>query len=138
MGQGDPRCQQQSRVGAIRRRLCCGAQAMSGAGQSGTPNHVRDDGSFPPKRSPCAGDGCAANHCQPRLLLVAELAPIADAGAGSCGESYGPRPHARAAKKDRRKLERDVAGPLSRALEIGVAFVCDFPAGGRITARGRD
>ena len=26
-------------------------------GQSETPNHVRDEGSFPPKRSPGAGDG---------------------------------------------------------------------------------
>ena len=33
-------------------------------------------------RSPAAGDGCAANHCQPRLLLVARLAQIADTGAG--------------------------------------------------------
>jgi hypothetical protein len=43
---------------------------------------VRSDGSFPRKRSPDAGDGCAADHFQPRLLLVAELAQIADAGAG--------------------------------------------------------
>ena len=55
---------------------------MPAVGQSQTPNHVRGDGSFPPKRSPDAGDGCAANHCQPRLLLVAQLDPIADAGAG--------------------------------------------------------
>ena len=51
---------------------------MSELGQSETPNHVRDEGSFPPKRSPGAGDGCAADHRQPRLLLVAQLAPIAD------------------------------------------------------------
>jgi hypothetical protein len=59
-------------------------------GQSETPNHVRSDGSFPPKRSPCAGDGCAANHFQPRLLLMAQLAPIADAGAGDPGICNGP------------------------------------------------
>jgi DNA polymerase len=58
-------------------------------GQSETPNHVRGDGSFPRKRSPGAGDGCAANHCQPRLLLVAELAPIADTGAGDTGIGNG-------------------------------------------------
>src|SRR5215472_9083331 len=33
-------------------------QLASLHGQSETPNHVRDKGSFPPKRSPCAGDGC--------------------------------------------------------------------------------
>ena len=43
---------------------------MSEVGQSETPNHVRDEGSFPSKRSP--GDGCAANHFQPRSLLVAQ------------------------------------------------------------------
>jgi hypothetical protein len=53
-------------------------------------NHVRGDGSFPRKRSPCAGDGCAANHYQPRLLLVAELAPIADTEAGDPGICNGP------------------------------------------------
>jgi hypothetical protein len=56
--------------------------------QSETPNHVRDEGSFPPKRSPGAGDGCAAKHPQP-LLLVAEVAPIADAGAGDPGICKG-------------------------------------------------
>jgi hypothetical protein len=61
-------------------------------GQSETPHHVRDDGSFPPKRSPDAGDGCAANHSQPRLLLMAELVPIADAGAGDPGICNGPQP----------------------------------------------
>ena len=60
-------------------------------GQSETPNHVRDEGSFPPKRSPGAGDACTADHCQPRLLLVAELDPIADAGAGEPGICNGPR-----------------------------------------------
>jgi hypothetical protein len=48
-------------------------------------NHVRGDGSFPRKRSPDAGDGCTADHCQPGLLLAAELAPIADAGADDHG-----------------------------------------------------
>jgi hypothetical protein len=55
-----------------------------------TPNHVRDEGSFPPKRSPGAGDGCAAGHSQPRLLLMAELAQIADARAGDPGICNGP------------------------------------------------
>src|SRR6516164_5714252 len=39
---------------------CCAAQAMSYLGQSETSNHVRDEGSFPPKRSLGAGDGCTA------------------------------------------------------------------------------
>jgi hypothetical protein len=60
-------------------------------GQSETPNHVRDEGSFPPKRSPCAGDGCAASHFQPRLLLTAELARIGDTEAGDPGICNGPR-----------------------------------------------
>jgi len=60
-------------------------QLASLHGQSETPNHVRDEGSFPPKRSPGAGDGCTASHSQPRLLLMAELAPISDAGAGDPG-----------------------------------------------------
>jgi hypothetical protein len=60
-------------------------QLASLHGQSETPNHVRSDGSFPRKRSPGAGDGCTASHCQPGLLLVAELDPIADAGAGDPG-----------------------------------------------------
>jgi tripartite-type tricarboxylate transporter receptor subunit TctC len=51
-------------------------------GQLPPSNDVRSDGSFPRKRSPGAGDGCAADHCQPGLLLVAELAPIADAAGG--------------------------------------------------------
>jgi hypothetical protein len=34
--------------------------ATSASGQSETPNHVRGDGSVPRKRSPGAGDGCAA------------------------------------------------------------------------------
>jgi hypothetical protein len=64
-----------------------------------TPNHVRSDGSFPRKRSSGAGDGCTADHCQPGLLVVAELAPIADAGAGDRGICNGPKAAARAAKK---------------------------------------
>jgi hypothetical protein len=36
------------------------------------------------------GRRCAVNHCQPRLLLVAELAPIADTGAGDPGICNGP------------------------------------------------
>jgi hypothetical protein len=40
--------------------------------------------------SPCAGDDCAANHFQPRLLLVAELARIADTEAGDPGICNGP------------------------------------------------
>jgi putative ABC transport system substrate-binding protein len=59
-------------------------------GQSETPNYVRGDGSFPRKRSPDAGDGCAANHFQPRLRLAAELDQIADAGAGELGICNGP------------------------------------------------
>ena len=69
---------------------CCDAHSASGLGQSETPNHVRDDGSFPPKRSPDAGGSCAANHFQPRLLLMAELDQIADAGAGELGICNGP------------------------------------------------
>ena len=53
-------------------------------------NHVRGDGSFPRKRSPDAGDGCTADHRQLGLLLVAELAPIADTGAGEPGICNGP------------------------------------------------
>jgi hypothetical protein len=63
---------------------------MAEMGQSETPNHVRGDGSFPRKRSPGAGDGCTADHCQPCLQLVAELAPIADHGAGDRGICNGP------------------------------------------------
>jgi hypothetical protein len=37
-----------------------------------------------------AGDGCAANHFQPHLLLVAQLAPIADTGVGDSGICNGP------------------------------------------------
>ena len=37
-----------------------------------------------------AGDGCAASHFQPRLLLMAELAQISDAGAGDPGICNGP------------------------------------------------
>jgi hypothetical protein len=59
-------------------------------GQSETPNHVRDEGSFAPKRSLGAGDGCTASHSQPRLLLMAQLAQIADAGAGDPGICNGP------------------------------------------------
>jgi hypothetical protein len=58
--------------------------------QSETPNHGRSDGSFPPKRSPGAGPGCAADHCQPGLRLAAEVAPIADAGAGDYDICTGP------------------------------------------------
>ena len=54
-------------------------------------NHVRSDGSFPPKRSPGAGEGCTANHCQPGLLSTAELDQIADAGVGDPGFCNGPR-----------------------------------------------
>jgi hypothetical protein len=54
--------------------------------------HVRDDGSFPAKRSPDVGDGCAANHFQPRLLLMAELDQFADAGIGEPGICNGPKP----------------------------------------------
>jgi hypothetical protein len=60
-------------------------------GQSETPNHVRSHGSFPRKRSPGAGDGCAADHCQPCSQLVAELASIADHGAGDLGICNGPK-----------------------------------------------
>jgi hypothetical protein len=63
---------------------------MTGLGQSETPNHVRGEGSFPPKRSPDAGDDCAANYFQPRLLLVAQLPRIADARAGDPGICNGP------------------------------------------------
>jgi len=64
--------------------------ATAALGQNEPSNDVRSDGSFPRKRSPGAGDGCAADHCQPGLLLVAELAPIADAAAGGCGICNGP------------------------------------------------
>jgi hypothetical protein len=74
----------------------CGSDAcnsilarMAGAGHGRKTNHVRDDGSFHPKRSPDAGDGCTADHCQPGSLLAAELAPIADAGAGDPGICNG-------------------------------------------------
>jgi hypothetical protein len=40
--------------------------------------------------APGAGDGCAADHCQPCLQLVAELAPIADHGTGDRGICNGP------------------------------------------------
>jgi hypothetical protein len=58
-------------------------------GQSETPNHIRSDGSFSPKRSPDAGDGCTTDHCQPGLLLAAELAQIADIGAGDPASATG-------------------------------------------------
>jgi hypothetical protein len=64
---------------------CCDAQSMSDMGQSETKNDVCDNGSFSRKRSPAAGGGCTAGHCQPGLILVARLAPIADAGAGDRG-----------------------------------------------------
>jgi hypothetical protein len=63
---------------------------LHGLGQSETPKHVRSDGSFPGKRSLGAGDGCTADHCQPGWILVAELAPIADAGVGDRGICNGP------------------------------------------------
>jgi hypothetical protein len=66
--------------------------AASGKGQSETPKHVRSDGSFPRKRSLGAGDGFTADHCQPCLILLAELAPIADAGVGDRGICKGPEP----------------------------------------------
>jgi hypothetical protein len=47
-------------------------------------------GSFPPKRSPDAGDGCTANHFQPGLLSMAELDQIADARGGDPGICTGP------------------------------------------------
>ena len=56
----------------VQLRTLVSATVASATGQSETSNHVRDEGSFPPKRSPCAGDGCAAGHFQPRLLLMAE------------------------------------------------------------------
>jgi hypothetical protein len=40
---------------------------------------------------PDAGDGCAANHFQPGLLLVAELAAIADTEAGNPGICNRPK-----------------------------------------------
>jgi hypothetical protein len=39
-----------------------------------------------------AGDGCAASHFQPRLLLMAELAPIADAGRATLASAMGQKP----------------------------------------------
>jgi hypothetical protein len=71
------------------------AAQASESGQSETPNHVRSDGSFPPKRSPGAGDGCTASRRQPGLLLVAELDRIADAGAGDPGICNRPQPEFR-------------------------------------------
>jgi hypothetical protein len=68
--------------------------AMSAAGQRATENDVRDGGSFPRKRSPRTGDGCAADHCQPGLLLASELASIADAEVGDRGICNGPKPDA--------------------------------------------
>src|ERR1700746_3570954 len=68
----------------------CNAQSASEIGESETPNHVRSEGSFPRKRSPGAGDGCTASHCQPGSRLVAELDRIADAGAGDPGICNGP------------------------------------------------
>jgi hypothetical protein len=62
---------------------------MTEMGQSETPNHVRDEGSFPPKRSPDAGGGCTASHGQLGFLLAAELDPIADAGLGYPGICNG-------------------------------------------------
>jgi hypothetical protein len=42
---------------------------MAEMGHGRKTNHVRGDGSFPRKRSPGAGDGCTADHCQPGLLF---------------------------------------------------------------------
>ena len=70
-------------------------------GQSETPNHVRDDGSFPPKRSPGAGDGCASDHCQPGLRLAAELDPTAAGHPGICN---GPEPVVARPFSDERNL----------------------------------
>jgi hypothetical protein len=61
--------------------------------------HVRGDGSFPRKRSPGAGDGGAANHCQPRLLLMAQLSQLADAGVGYPGICNGPATEVAAGEK---------------------------------------
>ena len=74
-------------------RFCegLGVKLPGSTRQSETPNHVRDDGSFPPKRSPGAGGGCTASHSQPRLQLMAELALIADAEAGDPGICNGPK-----------------------------------------------
>jgi hypothetical protein len=65
-------------------------QRMSVVGHGRKTNHVRGDGSFSRKRSPDAGDGCTADHCQPVLRLAAELDPIPDAGAGDPGICIGP------------------------------------------------
>jgi hypothetical protein len=65
---------------------------MPAPGQFETENHVRDDSSFSQKRLPAAADGCAAGHCSTGLAIDAELAPIADAGAGGRDESCGPIP----------------------------------------------
>ena len=59
-------------------------------GHSATEKDVRDGGSFPRKRSPGAGDGCAADHYQLSLLLMAELVSIADAEVGDRGICNGP------------------------------------------------
>jgi hypothetical protein len=87
VGQRDPGGSHQSGVGAIRCRLCCGAQAMSGAGHQETPNHVSDGGSFrrkPPWRA----------HSQDRVCAIASSkwedsdenspATISASGRGCC------------------------------------------------------
>jgi hypothetical protein len=63
------------------------------AAPSRKTSHVRGDGSFPRKRSPVAGDGCAADHYQPGVLLVAQVAQLAlieDTEAGDPGICNGP------------------------------------------------
>jgi hypothetical protein len=61
-----------------------------------------------------AGDGCTASHSQPRLLLMAELAPISDAGAGDPGICNGP--------------QAGITG-LFGGPQISVGFQPELPAG---------
>jgi hypothetical protein len=69
MGSGTPRGpHQRPRASHVARHIPCSVIS--------TPERERGravDGSFPRKRSPGAGDGCTTSHCQPRLLLAAEL-----------------------------------------------------------------
>ena len=84
-------------------RLCCNALASSATGHGRKAIHVRSDGSFPPKRSPGAGDGCAANHSQPRLLL-------GGASCSKCGR-WGRRPRHLQRAKDRDRGEPRGSAP---------------------------
>jgi hypothetical protein len=67
----------------------CVIDGMSESGHGRKTNHVGGDGSFPPKRSPDAGDGCAPTTFNRACYWWQNLVQLRTLGAANLASAMG-------------------------------------------------